>query len=206
MRTTKRRRTKIAGQFSARLIEMLESPAHRVLSLSARRIINRLEIEHAHHGGTENGNLQITYDQFVEFGIHRHSIAAAIRETVALGFVVVTEKGRAGNAEFRRSNRFRLAFLHTDKAEPTNEWQKIASIEEAHSIAKAARSNKISSAGFCHVSVMETGTENQNPQCRKPSLLSIVQKPSLLSISRGGGVSLNKETSRSTHAANGEGG
>ncbi len=205
MRTTRRKRTTIAGQFAPRLIEMLESPAHRVLSLSARRIVNRLEIEHAHHGGTENGNLQTTYDQFVEFGIHRHSIAAAIRETVALGFVVVTEKGRAGNAEFRRSNRFRLTFRHTDKADPTNEWQKISSIEEAHSIAKAARSKKISGAGFCHVSVMETGTENQIPQCRKPSLQPIVQKPSLLSISRVRGASRNQPRAK-TRAINGGGG
>ena len=50
-----RRTGKISGQFSARLIEMLESPSFRVLSLSAHRIIDRIEIEHAHHGGKDNG-------------------------------------------------------------------------------------------------------------------------------------------------------
>ena len=183
---TRRKPTKIGGSFSPRLVEMLESPAHRVLSLSARRVINRLEIELASHGGTENGNLQTTYEQFVDFGIHRHSIASAIRELVALGFLEVTEKGRAGNAEFRRPNRFRITFRNTDRADATHDWRKVASAEEAQSLAKAARSNKNSSAGFCHVSVMETDTENQNPRCRKPSLLPIVRKPSLLSISRGG--------------------
>jgi hypothetical protein len=36
------RRTKIQGQFAARTIDMLESPAFRVLSLSARRVLDRL--------------------------------------------------------------------------------------------------------------------------------------------------------------------
>ena len=39
------RRTKIQGQFAARTIDMLESPAFRVLGLSARRVLDRLEIE-----------------------------------------------------------------------------------------------------------------------------------------------------------------
>jgi hypothetical protein len=41
---------KIRGQFAPRRIEMLESPADRVLSLSGHRVLARLEI--AHHGGT----------------------------------------------------------------------------------------------------------------------------------------------------------
>ena len=42
------RRTRIDGQFSAREIKMLESAPFRVLSLSARRALDRLEIELAH--------------------------------------------------------------------------------------------------------------------------------------------------------------
>ena len=34
------RRTKIQGQFAARTIDMLESPAFRVLGLSARRVLD----------------------------------------------------------------------------------------------------------------------------------------------------------------------
>ena len=141
-RAPRRKRTRIGTQFAPRTIEMLESPAHRVLSLSARRILSRLEIEHAHHGGADNGQLLTTYEQFMEFEIDRHCVAPAIRELVALGFLEVTEKGRAGNAEFRRPNRFRLTFVHTNRADPTNEWQKVGSIEEARLIAKAARRNK----------------------------------------------------------------
>ncbi|HXS48655.1 MAG TPA: hypothetical protein VN713_00860 [Sphingomicrobium sp.] len=77
------------------MIEMLESPAHRALSLSARKILDRLEIEFHRHGGKpeDNGRLPCTFDHFVEFGIHRHAIGLGIREVVALGFVRSPGKG-----------------------------------------------------------------------------------------------------------------
>ncbi|MGJ5180398.1 hypothetical protein ACQR16_24520 [Bradyrhizobium oligotrophicum] len=141
------RRTQIGGQFAARLIEMLESPANRVMSLSARRALDRIEIELAHHGGTDNGRLPVTFDDFRRFGIDRDAIAPAIRELVALGFVEVTERGRAGNAEFRTPNKFRLTYKPA-KGLPghgTNEWRKIASVDEALAIAKGARNSKLQS-------------------------------------------------------------
>jgi hypothetical protein len=46
----------IAGQFSARTITMLESPAYRVLSRAAHQVLTRIEIEHAHHGGKETAS------------------------------------------------------------------------------------------------------------------------------------------------------
>ncbi len=45
-----KRRNSISGQFTARLIEMLESPAYRVLSRSAHMAIARVEIELARVG------------------------------------------------------------------------------------------------------------------------------------------------------------
>jgi hypothetical protein len=135
----RRRRTQIGGQFAPLLIDMLRSPAWRVLSLSARRVLNRLEIELAEHGGTDNGRLPTTYDDFERYGIHRHAIAPAIREAVALGFLELTEAGRAGNAEFRRPNRFRLTYRHSAHAEPTHEWKTIDTDEQATHLAAAAR-------------------------------------------------------------------
>ena len=134
-----KRRNSIDGQFAAHTIEMIESPAWSVLSLSARRVLDRIEIEHAHHGGNDNGRLPVTYDDFECYGIHRHSIAAAIRETEALGFVEITERGRAGNAEFRSPHKFRLTYFRVGRAPPTNEWQRIKTVEEAQALAKAAR-------------------------------------------------------------------
>jgi hypothetical protein len=142
-RSTGRRRrqphTKIAGQFAPRLIEMLESYPYRVLSGPAHRILARLEIEHGHHGGCENGNLPVTFQNFVDYGMDRHSIAPAIRECVALGFVEITKHGSAGNREFRAPNLFRLTYVPTKEAAPTNDWRKIETMEGAQVLAVAAR-------------------------------------------------------------------
>ena len=72
-------------------------------------------------------------------GQDRHAIAPAMREDEALGFVQVTERGRAGNADYRTPNKFRLTYQPTDSAGPTDDWRKIKTIEEAKAIAVAAR-------------------------------------------------------------------
>src|SRR5215471_12493847 len=105
-----KRRSKINGQWSPRLIEMLESPAYRVLSLSAHRVISRIEIELGSHGGNDNGRLPVTKLDFVKYGLSARLVAAAIREAEALGFIRVTEHGRGGNAEHRQPNKFFLTF------------------------------------------------------------------------------------------------
>ena len=142
--TGRERRRTIDGQFAPRTIEMLESPSYRVLSLSARRVLDRLEIELGHHGGTGNGDLPVTYDQFQEYGIDRQAIRPAIREAIALGFLEITKEGRAGNAEWRQPNRFRLTYRPSkgERAYGTNEWRRMQSLEEAAAIAKAARNEK----------------------------------------------------------------
>jgi hypothetical protein len=140
----KSRRNRFSGQFSGRLIEMMESSAWRALSLAGRRVIDRVEIEHGHHAGTDNGKLPVTFDQFCEYGLHRHSIAPGMREAVALGFLEVTQKGRAGNAEHRAPNLFRLTYRPSDgvRGDGSHEWRRIASNEEAEAIARSARQAK----------------------------------------------------------------
>ena len=100
----------INGQWSARLIEMLESPAYRALSLSGHRLLSRIGIEHAHHGGNDNGRLPVTKQDFIDYGISHDQVAPAIREVEALGFIQVRERGRGGNAEHRQPNKFFLTF------------------------------------------------------------------------------------------------
>ena len=152
--TRSRNGNSISGQFSPHLVEMLESPAWRTLSLSARRLLDRIEIEHAHHGGTDNGKLPVTYDDFVAYGIDRHAIAPAMRETVALGFLEITREGRAGNAEWRLSNLFRLTYRPAKgtHGDGTHEWRKIATIEQAELVAKAARKAANPSRARAHLS------------------------------------------------------
>ena len=186
----RRRRTKISGQFAWRLIEMLESPAYRVLSLSAHRVLDRLELEIASHGGTDNGRLIVTFNQFVDYGIDRHAIAPALREVIALGFVEVTEKGRAGNAEYRAPSQYRLTYRNTDNSASTDEWRTIETLEQAHATASAARNprsrRKIPSGGKHTVSVGERHTENGEAPVGGTPTTAKVEKPTLLSISRGG--------------------
>jgi hypothetical protein len=134
----------IPGQWQSRPIEMLESVAHRVLTLAAHRVIDRIAIELARHGGQENGRLPVTFDNFESFGIDRGSIASAIREAAALGFIEITQKGRPAAGEWRAPNLFRITFqpiLNRNKAVvlPTNDWSQIKTIEDALLIQKAAR-------------------------------------------------------------------
>jgi len=178
-------RQSIDGPFAPRRIEMLESPAYRVLSLSARRVLDRIEIELAHHGGNDNGKLPISYDDFERYGMDRHAIAPAIREAEALGFTEIMERGRAGNGEFRLASKYRLTYRHLDKAKPTDEWRRIQTMDDAEAIARAARreTKQSSSGGKRHVSVRTTPTENApSPVWKTPTTVS-VEKPPLLSIS-----------------------
>jgi hypothetical protein len=130
---------KINGQFAPRTIAMLRSPAYRVLSLAGRRVLDRLEIELADHGGKDNGKLPVTYADFSEYGIHHHGVGPGLREAEALGFIETTEHGRAGNGEYRTSNRYRVTYLSTNRKAATNEWQNIKTIEDAETIAAKAR-------------------------------------------------------------------
>ena len=112
------------------------------MSLSAKRILERLEIELFHHGGKpeENGKLPCTYEHFEEYGVHADAIAPAIREAVALGFVEITRPGCAGNAGYRQPTLYRLTYRHSGShRETTDEWRQIKTIEEAKAIAERAR-------------------------------------------------------------------
>jgi hypothetical protein len=139
-----KRRNKISGQFSPRLIEMLESPAYRVLTNTAHRVISRIEIELGHHGGNDNGRLPVTYDNFIDYGVARMCIAPAVREAEALGFITV-KRGRGGNAESKTPNLYGLTFAHdrgSRASPPTHDWRKIKTVKEARKIAQGARQTK----------------------------------------------------------------
>ena len=133
----------MSKQFTQRDIAMIKSPAHRALSLSAHRLLLRLEIELASHGG-HNGSLPVTYAQLKEFGIRRNSIKATIEECVALGFIRVTKVGRAGAAEERTPSEYRLTYRPTNprggRVGRTDEWRQVTD-KQARSIAKGKPSS-----------------------------------------------------------------
>lgn len=123
-RPAKTRKGAIEEQFVPMVRSLLESEALAALSLAARRCLDRLLIEHMLHAGKENGRLKVTYQDFADFGIRRASIAGALREIEATGFVEAVERGRGGNREYRKATVYRLTFLPTPDADRTDDWRK----------------------------------------------------------------------------------
>jgi hypothetical protein len=73
-----KRRNRISGQWSRRLIEMLEFPAYRALGQSAHRVISRIEIELAHHdrgSPSSSTGLGPTSSKFRKFGFVKETHA-----------------------------------------------------------------------------------------------------------------------------------
>ena len=130
---------KISGQFVPRLIEMLRSPAFRALSLTGHRILARIEIELASHGGRDNGKLPVTFADFEQYGIERHAVGRGIRAVCALGLVELTRRGRSGGGEYRTPNLFRITYLPAYGKTPTHEWRRIKTVEQAEKIAREFR-------------------------------------------------------------------
>jgi hypothetical protein len=139
------KRNIVASQFGSRPLELMESPALRILSRAAHLVLLRIEIELRHHGGRDNGKLPVTKQDFIKFGIHQDAVAPAIRELEALGLICITQRGRGGSAEFRQPNLFLLNFMCgavDTRDEITNAWKRIKTLEEAEQIARAARAAK----------------------------------------------------------------
>ena len=104
--------------------EMLESEAWNYLSRAGRRVIDRVILEHKAHAGTENGNLAVTYDDFVKFGIRRSSLHGAIKTAAATGLLVITQKGRPSKGPDRWPTRYALGWLPmSDGAPALNRWK-----------------------------------------------------------------------------------
>jgi hypothetical protein len=93
-------------------------------------------------GEKTTARLAVTYDDFQHYGIDRHSIRPALCELEALGFIEVTDSGRAGNAEFRRPAKYRLTYKDANREFPTHDWKRIETKEQAEHLAKRARANR----------------------------------------------------------------
>jgi hypothetical protein len=192
-----KRRNQIAGQFVSRPRQLVESPAMRVLSLAAHLVIMRIESEHMSHGGCENGRLPVTYCHFERWGARRHSVASAIREVVALGIVEITRHGYGGAAGIRAPSLYRLTYLQAWDANDTgtHEYLKIASVQQAEAIARAARrradprnvergKNYFATPQIVQVSPHEKGGETSNYRPPKRGVHAHPTKRGVLSISR----------------------
>jgi len=151
---------KVNGAFVMHSIAMIKSPAWRALSPATRVLLDRLEIEHAAHGGNENGRLQVSYDQFADYGVRRPSVAGAKREAVALGFVAVAVGTSTRDGQIRPPNVYRVTYLPTPDADPTDDWRKITSLKQAsalQALAQRPRRRKRQPPRSCPVRVNAEG-------------------------------------------------
>lgn len=113
-------------------LDLMASPAWQGRSIACARLVDFLELEHARHGGAENGSLLAPYTQLVEFGIGRRLIAPAIREAERRGLIRVERGGKKGTA-ITELNRFTLTYFWTKRIEnglwnwqeETDDWRRV---------------------------------------------------------------------------------
>lgn len=85
----------------------------------------RIILEHMAHGGTENGNLQVTYNQFEEYSISRKSVHAALLALDAVGLIDLVVKGQRSHGIARRPSRYGLTWLPRNDGTPaSNRWRR----------------------------------------------------------------------------------
>jgi hypothetical protein len=160
-RQTKRNRPPQGESWIWLTADMLESAAWRSMSLNARKIVDRLIVEHLAHAGTENGNLITTYSDFQQFGLRRRSsIAPAIIEAETLGIIDVIERGGSAYAEFRNPSRYALAWLdRKDGTPPTNRWKTFETMADA---------SKAVSKALDEAAVKKASHKNKKPVTKSP--------------------------------------
>ena len=135
---------KIGEPFTPRRHSMKLSPAYRVLSLYARRVLDAIEVELEKHAGRDNGQLIVPYKTLRAYCCTANDriLAYAIRELEALGFIEVI-RGHAGNGAERKPNMFGLTYVpgHNGRP-PTDDWKEISTLEEAQARLAASRKKR----------------------------------------------------------------
>jgi hypothetical protein len=168
--------------FVAHPLELRRSPAWRALPNNARRVLDRLEVEHMEHGGAENGSLKCPYSDFAAAGLRRPSIALALRQCVALGFLAISQQGSRAISNWRSPSQYRLTYLvgRRNSPEPTHEWRQVRDDNDAAKrLDKAAAGRngstqprpKKQKAGHGNVSVTDTKT------CLEPDTKTYLDPP-----------------------------
>ena len=112
--------------FVGHRLEMLISAAWQEMPRPLARMIERLEIEHLRHGGFNNGQLYVSYGQFVQYGVSRRMIARTAALGEALGLIEVIRDPDRISGDLRAPNAYRLTFLPAaGKKAPTDEWRSV---------------------------------------------------------------------------------
>jgi hypothetical protein len=130
---SRRARNSIGECWIAHTKDMRESLAWQLLPDNARRILDRLELEHMRHGAGENGKLPCTYSDFASAGIRRASVSLAIRQCVRLGFLKITNQGGRSISNQRWPSLYLLTYVTGCKSSPapTHDWRSIKTTDDA---------------------------------------------------------------------------
>jgi hypothetical protein len=104
--------------------DMLESDAWRSMTRAERLVLDRIVLEHMAHGGAENGNLPVTHEDFIKFGVSKNAVAEAIKGVSGRGLAIIIRQGRSSKGCTRWPTHFALGWLPTcDGIPPPNAWQ-----------------------------------------------------------------------------------
>jgi len=112
--------------------ELLETKLWAGLTISARRTLDRLMLEHVSHGGVANGELSVSYRQFEKFGVSRNSVSRGIKELEAVGLIEVRRRGRIAGQN--AANFYRLTWMGSwsddgEIAPPRHSWKRRAAAD-----------------------------------------------------------------------------
>jgi hypothetical protein len=112
--------------------DLLASPAWLAMSHQCRKLVDALMTEWTVHGGEENGNLKVPYDQLQARGLRRETLLDAIVEAKALG-IIHPVRGQRSYGSRRSPSVYRLTWLGTplNGLSATNEWRAIKTKQEA---------------------------------------------------------------------------
>lgn len=115
---------------------LMESAAWRARSIPLIRMLERLQIEHMYHRGSSNGDLCVSFDQFVKAGISRRNIKRTIELGKDLGLLSVKRGNRPLEGRLKPENRYRLTYLPTSKKAPTDEWKQVTEVIAENAVKK----------------------------------------------------------------------
>lgn len=102
-------------------IEVMESAEWCSLSINARRIMDRLLIENALHKSAKNGQLRVSFRQFVGHGVGMRLIGSALKELLAAELLNITTGKPRGS--LTPPNLYSITFLGT--ADNPATWRKL---------------------------------------------------------------------------------
>jgi hypothetical protein len=120
-------------------LDVFQSDAWSAMPLCARRVVERVMIEHMQHGGKDNGSLPVTYDDFQAYGIRRASIKQGISISQELGWIDIVQPGLRGHGIARRATRYGLTWLPRSDWTPASDRWRAVTPEAAQQVLRRQR-------------------------------------------------------------------